>query len=360
MRKHILFILLISIFIAGCTNTVINNDPGNQTDKHKPAKSISNEWFSSRYVQPLPELTGKQYSEVRKTVSNAEFLNIVDKPISFAYWDLLTKDGIMLEYAFEFIDSYNDDGPKEIGYYDLSKDFSKDLYMTQISNGGRDILLDYGRNEIAFLVNDGTGIQKIDKAFRLINGQSLKDFRLIGGYQDKKEYQAVFCDDKNLYICDVNSMTLKQKISLGDYRVLNGYTELNALVADSEDMSVYLINDKLHKLKKIILPSQKTEYDCIIDPLIKGNIKSAVFEDDGGVYIVTKLADKYDLYYTSDGGFRWVSKYKTSFKNIDAVLPYAQNYRNWYVIVFDKERSVPVYKLYSGNAWPDLKEIQKN
>ncbi|MGE5404018.1 MAG: hypothetical protein ACM3PP_03680 [Candidatus Saccharibacteria bacterium] len=360
MRKQFVLILLISLLITGCTDTVSSNNNRNATGQHKPAKSSSNEWFSERYVQPVLELTGKKYFEDSKTVSKDDFLKIVNKPASFTYWNLLTKDGLILRYIFEFIDGYNDDDSKEIVYYDLSHDFSKDLYMTYISNGRSHTLLDYGRNEIAILPTDANGDLYIYKSFRLINGQNLRKFRLIGGYQYKKKYQAVFCDDQNLYICDADSMILKTKISLGDYRVLNGYTELNALVQDSEDMSVYLVNDKQNKLKKMILPSQKVEFDCTIDPLIKGRIKCAVPDGDIELYIASKVDDHYELYSTSDGGFRWIAKNETKFKNIDTVLPYAQNYRNWYVIIFDKERSVPVFKIDPGNAWPNLKEIKKN
>ncbi|MDF2531067.1 MAG: hypothetical protein K0Q65_648 [Clostridia bacterium] len=348
MKKNILFILIISIFVfTGCTNIYLND---NNT-------SVQNKWFSPESHIALKEYIGKVFEAETKQMKRDELISLISNPINLTECELLTNNGILVNYKFEDIDYYQEAMEIEIDYYNLTKDFSSDAYYYK--DGATSILLDYKSNMLIILNNE-LDKKTIINAYKFNDKYKLKDLTLVGGYEENQNYYTGFIDKDNiLYIVDVKSMQTVKTRRLGDNKFLSAYTESEEN-SNLKGVFLYLLNEKDNRLVKLQLPQDEVIFEQVLDERIKGEVIQIVPEGIGGILILTKTPDKYVIYTTNEDDFRLIFAKSldldnVSYKNIDAIRYYSQNEQNIFVILIDKKGEIPISKIdYLDLSWEEI------
>lgn len=375
--KRGLFLLIIVILLnfCGCTgnykeyskqNGKLENKENNNTSvlvtKESTTKNskIIDDWFATGTFKEIKQLKSKIYLQKSEKVTKNKLVGLTKNPLGLSNWELVTNNSKIIKYQFEDIEYFQKDGEKDIQYYDMSEDISKDIFYSNLSDNGISLIIDFSNNVIVFLKNEYEQ-KSVIGAYKFTSEFSLKDLVVLGGYKDKDGYKAVFSyKDNYLYTIDINSMKVVYKKRLNGYKFISGYVESNNNIGD-ENLYSYFINESENKIKKIKLPEEKVMFEMVIDKRIQGQIKRIEQDGLGGIYILANMKDKQAIYFTDENDFKYMLIKESDidgkiFNSIDDTKYYWQNEKAMYLILLEKTKNIPVRMIETDDlTWNELK-----
>jgi hypothetical protein len=382
MKKNVVVSIIIFLFLlSGCQATDPKSSEGkdlkdnpvdqttlNDSNSSETDEVTDNTWFSSDTFEPVNDLIGKGYERSDEYVGRDELIELLQHPIHYSNWEYFSKSNKIIEYKFEDIEYYKKIGDKHIAYYDFTQDFSDNIYYHNFSDGAFSLLIDYQRNTLVFLKNKFKR-KEIAGAYKFNEHFDLRDVTFVGGYKDKMEdghqfvykgYKAVFLSQNNvLYTVNIDSMEVIQTKDLGNWNFVSAYEKRN-FKAKSKDFFIYVINEKDNSLKKILLSKDEVVYERTIDPRIEGEIVKIEHDSPNGIFILSRLPDKYVFYSIREDDFGYIAmKDKDdnghAFKHIDDFRYYIQNEKSIYLILVRSNSDFPIDKIRAYEGMTELK-----
>lgn len=362
-KNKLLTLLLFPILLVGCQANESNGSPNPDNNQYKeivqgsesPVFSDENDtWFQKRSYEVVQDNLGLTIYTQFKQVPNDELKEMIRSPISYTANELFTQDRRILRYQFENIDYYQNDGEKEIEYYDFDGVFGLNFSYSKFSGGAYSVIMDYDKNTLFFLRNE-SGKKVISGIYRFSDKFNLADLKFIDGFKEKfeiekdrmyKGYKVVFADRQNtLYTIDLDSMETLSTRELGNHAIVGTVKSLKN--AELFEFFVYLYDDKNKTIEKVNTSTGVVEFSTQLIQL-EGNIKQIV-QEGTVLYLVVEQGNMDEIYVSREDHTNYWEKvilegYVMGSGKIDKLIYSNRNPVEEFIILFQINNNIPLSK----------------